>query len=131
VKGSDGLIHVAYALHCTNSWSATATGKSVEVVDPARSNHVSGMNRVLDIKNEDMTGQVKLFTLPRTINKESYTTQMPSGQSGVMFFDATYDDISQVPKAISHRLTVTTPPTLVGRSTRPSAAPSRLAARQS
>jgi hypothetical protein len=31
-----------------------------------------------------------------------------------MFFDATYDDMSQVPKAISHRLTVTTPPTLVG-----------------
>jgi hypothetical protein len=48
------------------------------------------------------------------MNKESYTTQMPSGQSGVMFFDVTYDDISQVPMAISHRLTVTTPPTLVG-----------------
>ena len=114
VKGSDGLIHVAYALQCTNSWSMTATIKSVEVVDPARGNQVSGKNRVLDIKNEDVTGQVKLFTLPGTMNKESYSTQIPSGQSGVMFFDVTYDDISQVPKAISHRVTVTTPPTPVG-----------------
>jgi hypothetical protein len=114
VKGSDGLIHVAYALQCTNSWSMTATIKSVEVVDPARGSQVSGKNRVLDIKNEDVTGQVKLFTLPGTMNKESYSTQVPSGQSGVMFFDVTYDDISQVPKAISHRVTVTTPPTPVG-----------------
>jgi hypothetical protein len=114
VKGSDGLMHVAYALQCTNSWNMTATIKSVEVVDPARGNQASGKNRVLDIKNEDVTGQVKLFTLPQTMNKESYTTQIPSGQSGVMFFDVTYDEISQVPKAISHRVTVTTPPTPVG-----------------
>jgi hypothetical protein len=57
---------------------------------------------------------VKLFTLPGTMNKESYTYQIPSGQSGVMFFDVTYDDISPVPKAIAHRITVTTPPTPVG-----------------
>jgi Peptidase family M23 len=114
VKGSDGLIHLAYALQVTNSWSLTATIKSVEVVDPARDNQVSGNNRVLDIKNEEVTGQVKLFTLPGTMNKESYTYQIPSGQSGVMFFDVTYDDISQVPKAIAHRITVTTPPTSVG-----------------
>ena len=91
-----------------------ATIKSVEVVDPARGNQVSGKNRVLDIKNEDVTGQVKLFTLPGAMDKTSYATQVPSGQSGVMFFDVTYDDISQVPKAISHRVTVTTPPTPVG-----------------
>jgi hypothetical protein len=48
------------------------------------------------------------------MNKESYTTQIPSGQSGVMFFDVTFDNISQVPKVIAHRITVTTPPTPVG-----------------
>ena len=114
VKGSDGLIHVAYALQVTNSWSLLATIQSVEVVDPAHGNQVSGKNRVLDIKNEDVTGQVKLFSLPGTMNKESYATQIPSGQSGVMFFDVTYSDISQVPKAIAHRITVTTPPTPAG-----------------
>jgi hypothetical protein len=114
VKGSDGLIHLAYALQATNSWSLTATVKSVEVVDPARGNQISGKNRVLDIKDEDVTGQVKLFTRPGTMDKESYSNQVPSGESGVMFFDVTYDDISQVPKAVAHRITVTTPPTPVG-----------------
>jgi hypothetical protein len=52
-----------------------------------RSHQVIGNNRVLDIRNEEVTGQVKLFTLPGTMNKESYTYQIPSGQSGVMFFD--------------------------------------------
>ena len=114
VKGSDGLIHVAYALQFTNSWKLPATIKTVEVVDPARGNQVSGKNRVLDIKNDDVTGQVKLFTLPGSMDKASYTSQIPGGQSGIMFFDVTYDDMSQVPKAISHRITVTTPPTPVG-----------------
>jgi Peptidase family M23 len=114
VKGSDGLIHLAYALQLTNGWSLTAAIKSIEVVDPARGNQVSGKNRVLDIKSEDVTGQVRLFTLPGTMNKDSYTLQIPSGQSGVMFFDVTYDDISQVPKTIAHRITVTTPPTPLG-----------------
>lgn len=114
VKGSDGQIHLAYALQITNSWSLPATIQSVEVVDPARGNQVSGKNHVLDIKNEDVTGQMKLFSLPGTMSKESYTTQIPSGQSGVMFFDITYNDISLVPKAIAHRITVTTPPTPVG-----------------
>jgi hypothetical protein len=114
VKGSDGLIHLAYALQVTNSWSLTATIKSVEVVDPGRGNQVSGNNRVLDIKNEDVTGQLRLFTLPGTMSKESYTNQIPSGQSGVMFFDVTYENMSQVPTAITHRVTVTTPPTPLG-----------------
>jgi len=114
VKGSDGKIHLGYALQLTNSWSLPATIKSVEVIDPARGNQVSGTNRVLDIKNEDVTGKVKLFTLPNSLDKASYSMQIPSGQSGIMFFDVVYDDISQLPKAITHRITVTTPPTPVG-----------------
>jgi hypothetical protein len=114
VKGSDGLIHLAYALQVTNSWSLDATIKSVEVVDPARGDQVSGKNRVLDIKNEEVTGKMKLFSLPGTMNKQSYTDRISSGQSGVMFFDVTYDDMDQVPKAIAHRITVTTPPTPIG-----------------
>ncbi|HTV56426.1 MAG TPA: M23 family metallopeptidase [Terriglobia bacterium] len=114
VKGSDGLFHLAYALQFTNSWDKPATIKSVEVVDPARDNQVSGRNRVLDIKNEDVTGKLKLFTLPGTMGKESYTNEVPGGQSGVMFFDVTYDNIGQVPRAIALRITITTPPTPVG-----------------
>ena len=110
VKGSDGRMHLAYALMFTNSWSMPATIKSVEVVDPARGNQVTGKNRVLGIRNDDVTGQVKLFTAPNSMDKASYSTQIAPGQSGVMFFDVTYDDASQVPKAIAHRVTVTVPP---------------------
>ncbi|HZP21974.1 MAG TPA: M23 family metallopeptidase [Terriglobales bacterium] len=114
VKGSDGLIHLAYAMQITNSWSVPATIKSVEIVDPARGNQVTGKDRVLDIKNEDVTGQVKLFSLPGSMTKESYSTQIPSGQSAVMFFDITYDTAAQIPQAIAHRITTTTTPTPVG-----------------
>jgi len=114
VKGSDGLIHLGYALQFTNSWSIPATIKSVEVVDPARGNQVSGNNRVLDIKNEDVTGKAKLFSLPGNMDQSSYSRTIPSGQSAVMFFDVTYDDAGQLPKAIAHRVVVVTPPTPVG-----------------
>ncbi len=114
VKGSDGLIHVAYALQFTNSWNMPATIKSVETVDPERGNQISGKSRVLDIKNENVTGQVKLFTLPGNGDKSSYSTEVPAGQSAIMFFDVTYSDTSQLPKAIAHRVVVTTPPTPVG-----------------
>lgn len=114
VKGSDGLMHLAYALQLTNSWSVPATIRSVEVIDPARGNQPTGRNRVLDVKNDDVTGKVKLFTLPGSMDAASYSNQVPPGQSAVMFFDVTYDDPAQMPKAISHRIEVTTPPTPVG-----------------
>ena len=109
VKGSDGLTHLAYELMFTNVWRFPATITSVEVVDPAQGNKVTGNNRVLSIKNEDVTGQVKLFTLPTTLDKANYTTEIPGGQSGVMFFDVTYSDPSQVPHAIAHRVAVSIP----------------------
>ena len=109
VKGSDGLTHLAYALMFTNVWRFPATITSVEVVDPALGNKITGSNRVLSIKNEDVTGQVKLFTLPGTLDKANYTTEIPAGQSGVMFFDVTYSDASQVPHTIAHRVTVSIP----------------------
>ena len=109
VKGSDGLTHLAYELMFTNVWRFPATINSVEVVDPAQDNKVTGSNRVLSIKNEDVTGRVKLFSLPTTQDKANYSTEIPGGQSGVMFFDVTYADPSQVPHAIAHRVTVSIP----------------------
>lgn len=114
VQGSDGRIHLAYALQLTNSWSLPATLRSVTVVDPARNNQPTGANLVLDIQDKEVTGQVKRFTLPGTMDSQSYSREIPGGQSSVMFFDVTYKDLRQVPKAIAHRFTVTTPPTPVG-----------------
>jgi len=109
VKGSDGLTHLAYALMFTNTWSIQATLLSLEVIDAA-TGKASGKNRVLDIKNEDVTGEWKVLSIPATLDKANYSTQLGPGQSGVMFFDVTYSDASQVPCAIAHRIRVTVPP---------------------
>jgi hypothetical protein len=114
VKGSDGKMHLAFGIQFANSWKMPATIKSVEVVDPAHGDQVTGKNQVLDFNNDNVTGMVKLFTLPNTGDKSSYTDTMPEGQGAVMFFDMTWDDTAQVPKAIALRFTAVTPPTPVG-----------------
>ena len=108
VKCSDGLTHLAYALMFTNAWSVPATLQSIEVIDAA-TGKVSGHNKVLSIKNEDVTGEWKVLSQPATLDKTNYSNQLAAGQSGVMFFDVTYSDASQVPCAISHRVHVTVP----------------------
>lgn len=104
VKGSDGLTHVAFAMQFTNAWNTPATIHSVEVVDPSQNNKPTGTNRVVSIKDEDVTGQVKLVSLPATIDKANYSSKLAAGQSGVMFFDVTYIDSNDVPCAIALRV---------------------------
>jgi hypothetical protein len=104
VKGSDGLLHVAFAAQFTNAWGLTATIQSVEVVDPSRNNQPAGTNRVISLKDEDVTGQLKLLSLPSTLDKANYSTRLLAGQSGVMFFDVTFADGSEVPCTISLRV---------------------------
>jgi hypothetical protein len=104
VKGSDGLTHLAFAMQFTNVWGIPATIQSVEVVDPAQGNKVTGANRVLSIKDADVTGQVKLLSLPATLDKANYSSRLGGGESGVMFFDVTYSDSGAVPCAIALRV---------------------------
>jgi hypothetical protein len=104
VKGSDGRTHLAFAMQFTNSWNVPMTIQSVEVVDPSQKNQPTGANRVLSIKDEDVTGQVKLLSLPGTMDKANYSSQLIGGQSGVMFFDVTYSDGNDVPCTIALRV---------------------------
>jgi Peptidase family M23 len=104
VKASDGLTHLAFAMQFTNPSSSSATLQSVEVVDPSQNSKPTGMNRVLSIKDEDVTGQLKLFTHPPTADKASYSSQLQGGQSGVMFFDVTYSESDAVPCTIALRV---------------------------
>lgn len=101
VKGSDGLTHLAFAMQFTNPWSIPTTIQSVEVVDPSRNNQPTGKDRVLSIKDEDVTGQMKLLSLPATLDKANYSSRLMGGQSGVMFFDVTYADSKDVPCTIA------------------------------
>jgi hypothetical protein len=104
VKGSDGLVHLAFAVQLTSTWNATATIESVDVVDPARGNQPSGKNHVVTSKDEDVTGLAKLPMLPPMADKASYAASMEGGRWGVMFFDVTYADASEVPCAIALRV---------------------------
>jgi Peptidase family M23 len=127
VNGSDGLTHVAFAMQFTNSWNLPVTIRSVEVVDPSQNNKPTGANRVLSIKDQDVTGLVKLSSLPSTMDKASYSSKLMGGESGVMFFDLTYADSNAVPCTIALRVhalqpenqrlpesTVVSPPLRVG-----------------
>ena len=78
---------VRSAIH--ECWGIPATIESVEVVDLA-SDKPSGTNRVVSAKDEDVTGQVKLLSLPSTLDKANYSTTLKGGESGVMFFDVTF-----------------------------------------
>ena len=104
VNGSDGLTHVAFAIQFTNAWGIPATIQSVEVVDPAQGDKESGNNRVVSIKDEDVTGQVKLLSRPGTMDKANYSSKIGGGESGVMFFDVTYPNSDVVPCSISLRV---------------------------
>jgi hypothetical protein len=106
VKGSDGKIHLAYVLMFTNSWKGAATLKSIEVVDPAHDNAVTGTNLALTQDNEDITGKMRLLSLPTTLNLTNFNNELPSGQSAIGYFDVTYSDPAQVPRAIAHRVVV-------------------------
>jgi hypothetical protein len=104
VDGADGLTHVAFAMQFTNAWGIPATIQSVEVVDPAQGDKVTGTNRVVSIKDEDVTGQVKLLSRPGTMDKTSYSSKIGGGESGVMFFDVTYPNGGAVPCVIALRV---------------------------
>ena len=104
VKGSDGLIHLAFAMQFTNVWGIPATIQSVEVVDPSHDNKVTGVNRVVSAKDEDVTGQVKLLSVPGTMDKANYSSKLGGGESGVMYFDVSYGSGDAVPCTISLRV---------------------------
>jgi hypothetical protein len=79
VDGSDGLTHVAFAMQFTNVWGIPAKIDSVDVVDPSQDNEHTGINRVVSAKDEDVTGQVKLLSLPSTLDKANYSSTLKGG----------------------------------------------------
>lgn len=107
VPGTDGRVHLAYAVELTNHSSLPMTIESFEVIDPDRENQPTGTNQVLSVLNEDITGLAQPFILPLTLDKKNYTNLLGAGQGSVVFFDVTYDKRESVPAHISHRVTVT------------------------
>jgi Peptidase family M23 len=103
VKGSDGLIHLAYSLQLTNSWNREATVSGIEVVDPAKGNAVTGTDRVMTASDKPITGQMRLLALPGTADVANFSTRLAGGQAAIVYLDVTYKDTAEVPRAIAHR----------------------------
>lgn len=115
VKASDKVMHVAFAMQFTNPSRSAATLQTLEVVDPAKNNAPTGSNNVISIKDEDVTGQLKLFTLSPAADKTSYSRTLAGGQSGVMFFDLTYPNEQAVPCTIAFRARTLQPESTHGK----------------
>jgi hypothetical protein len=105
--GSDGLYHVAYSLVFTSEFSAPVTINSIAVLDPDNNFQPTGTNLMLSIKNQPITDEVRLFSLPQTFDAANFSTQLGPGQAGLVYFDVTYPNAESVPAHLSHRVLTT------------------------
>lgn len=106
VAAADGRMHLIYELHVTNAGTIPARIRSVEVLD-ARDNSITGTNRALSPEGTDITGMVRPFSLPQTMDAANYANRLGAGQAGVIYFDVSYASLRAVPKQIKHRFIVT------------------------
>jgi Peptidase family M23 len=107
VKATDGRIHLAYELLFTNISTSTVELKSIDVVDPAQNNRVIGTNRVVTIKNEDVTTKFRLLALKAPmLDLADYSSKLLPGHSAFLYLDVTFDDLRDIPDVIKHRVTI-------------------------
>jgi hypothetical protein len=111
VPATDGLIHLAYAAQVANLQSDPVEVVEVTPVDAAKDFAPTGKSRQLDGDRGTITGKVRLFGQPPEAGPEAsdsahYSSKVPAGGTGIMFFDVTYTDAAALPRLLSHKITV-------------------------
>lgn len=119
VKGTDGLIHLSYAVQVTNTTTETGLNFRVVPVDPDKNFNVTGHNFVETDEGKNITGLIKRFGVSATtapedelepddvpLSNEQYVSGLLKGESGLMLFDLTYTSLTDVPSHLAHKLTV-------------------------
>lgn len=107
VRGTDGRIHLAYELLLTNVAPAPVRLTSLEAVDPLRKNAVIGANRIITIKDAEITNKFRPFALPvDPLEEATFTTELQPGRSAVLWLSFTIADSQAVPEVIKHRATL-------------------------
>jgi hypothetical protein len=115
VPATDGLIHLAYVAQVTNTRSKAADIKEVVAVDPLANFDPTGRNIELDSEGHDVAGKVKHFPGPRSMTDpdekpvNDFFTVLPADSGGLMLFDVTYTDRTQIPQLLAHAITVAIP----------------------
>src|SRR5215212_10458969 len=94
VKGSDGKYHLVYELVLTNTSPGTATVESVETIDPK-----SG--KVVDtLAGAEVAARTTLLN-----GSLDPVEKIGSAQVAVLYLDATFESLRDVPKELEHRVT--------------------------
>jgi hypothetical protein len=120
VPATDGLIHLPYAAQATNTQATPADIVSVVPLDPLAGFAPTGRNLIADAQGRDLAGKVRLFAtspddIPPVDGSEpmqpgpTFTTRVPAGNAGLMFFDVTYTDPARVPRLLAHAITLAPP----------------------
>jgi hypothetical protein len=126
VPATDGLIHLAYAALVVNTLGQQPVQiVSVVPVDPLAGFTPTGRNLITDAQGRDVAGKVNLWVTPPFMPPEppdpdlpepvpGFSTSVPAGNSGKMFFDVTYTAPDQVPSLLAHAITASADVTLPG-----------------
>jgi len=123
VEGTDGAIHLSYAVQITNTTVNRGTRFRAVAVDPLNNFHPTGKNFVETDEGKNITGLIRRFAVkplpggdeaiepidPEEAERAQYLDALAPGGSGVMFFDLTYGDRANVPPFLSHSLSVEVP----------------------
>lgn len=108
VAATDGFVHLAYAAQITNVGRDPATLEAVMPTDFPHAGAASGTNFVLDMDGKDITGTVRPFGAEDAA-KSRDVKRLLGGASGIMFFDVRYRTLAEVPRLLSHRLSIALP----------------------
>jgi hypothetical protein len=95
VLGADNRIHLVYELLLTNMFDAPATLDAVEVLNESRGGALISR----------LDGPA-LASMTRPMGSRKTNTTLGPGQSGVVFMDVTFGATDELPRKLTHRLTV-------------------------
>ena len=119
VPATDGLIHLAYTAQATNTQGHPVTITAAVPVDPMADFAPTGRNLIKSVQGRDVAGRVRLFGPspdeiapidgPEAKVVPNFSTRVPAGGAGLMFFDVTYTDAAQIPQMLAHAITLATP----------------------
>jgi len=93
VKGSDGKYHLVYEIVLTNSSPGTATVESVKTID-SKSGEVVGT-----LSGAEVAARTTLLD-----GSLDPVEKIGSAQVAVLYLDATFEDLRDVPKELEHRV---------------------------
>jgi hypothetical protein len=114
VRGTDGLIHVAYSLLITNAWSMTATVLSMDAVSLPGKQALA--NDVVGPAGGALHGRIRPLGAATTYTEKDFGTTLPAGQSAIAYFDLTFKSYEDVPSTIAHRVRVQIPKAVLGET---------------